>query len=65
MKNRLPALLVVLLGLALGVGACGIKSNPRPPEPPPPPTTETQPPMDPPRGPLEPAGPPPTQDAGT
>jgi hypothetical protein len=50
--------LIVLTGLALvalGV-ACGMKGAPRPPEPPPPPTTETQPPMDPPRGPIEPSG---------
>jgi hypothetical protein len=63
--NRLPRALPLFLAVGLLVGACGIKGAPRPPEPPPPPTTETQPPGDPPRGPLEPAGPGPSTDAGT
>jgi hypothetical protein len=55
---------VVLVGLALLLGACGMKGAPRPPVPPPPPTTETQPPADLPRGPFEPAGPGSASDAG-
>lgn len=55
-------LVLVKLGFALAL-ACGIKAAPRPPERVaiPPPTTETTPPQDGARGPLE-ASPP---DAGT
>ncbi|HEX8824627.1 MAG TPA: lipoprotein [Archangium sp.] len=62
--------LVVVLGVAVGVAACGIKGPPRPPAPPPPPNSETQPPpaetqppASQPRGPLPSSIPPP--DAGT
>lgn len=58
-----PRGLVVLLGLALGLAACGIKGSPRPPEPPAPATPETQPPGDTARGSRSPSIPPP--DAGT
>ena len=68
--NRLSRGLL-LLGLGLLMGACGIKGNPRPPLPPPPPASETQPPPTPEtqppgqttRGPFGPAGSGP-QDAG-
>jgi hypothetical protein len=58
-----PHARLVLAGLLLSLVGCGIKGAPRPPEPPPPPTPETQPPMDAPRGPLEPSAPP--TDGGT
>lgn len=68
--NRLSRGLLMLLGLGLLLGACGIKGSPRPPLPPPPPASETQPPTSDtqppgqtPRGPIGPAGPGP-QDAG-
>ena len=65
---------VVLLGVAMGGGACGIKGSPRPPEAapplpppssetPPPPPSATQSPQGTQRGPLPPSTPPP--DAGT
>jgi len=38
--NRSPRGLVLLLGLGLLLGACGIKGSPRPPEPPPPPPSQ-------------------------
>jgi hypothetical protein len=66
--QRLRVVVVVLL--ALGGAACGIKGSPRPPEEPPapssetqPPPAETQPPATQPRGPLPSSIPPP--DAGT
>ncbi|MBJ6759537.1 hypothetical protein JGU66_02105 [Myxococcaceae bacterium JPH2] len=42
-------------GLVVGLSACGIKGNPRPPRPPP--VTETAPPTDPARGAVAPVGP--------
>ncbi|PTL83824.1 hypothetical protein DAT35_10170 [Vitiosangium sp. GDMCC 1.1324] len=58
-----PRGLVVLLGLVLGMAACGIKGSPRPPESSPRSTSEAQPPGESPSGPLSPPTPPP--DAGT
>ncbi|QRK13117.1 hypothetical protein JQX13_25685 [Archangium violaceum] len=58
-----PRALVVLLGLALGGAACGIKGPPRPPESTRPAAGETPPPTDVSRGPLSPSAPP--SDAGT